>query len=136
MLRKLISVFVVSAAVLCVQITALPATQASAVEIGRGVCNSGNAQNKNPEFCNDRSPNDSPLVGDNGIITSAIRVVSTLIGIVAVIVMIIAGIKYMTANGDSNGVSQARNAIIFAAVGLAIAVTARAIVELVLTRLV
>lgn len=55
-----------------------------------------------------------------------------LIGSFAVIMIIISGFRFVTANGDANTVTQAKNTIIYAVVGIVIAVSAYAIVSFVL----
>lgn len=62
-------------------------------------------------------------------IGSIIKVAIGVIALVAVIVIVVAGILMMTANGDAGKVAKARQAIIFALVGLLIALLAFAIVN-------
>lgn len=57
------------------------------------------------------------------------------VGVVAVIMLIWGGIKYATSAGDSNKVTAAKNTILYAIIGLAVAVLAFAIVSFVLTTL-
>lgn len=63
------------------------------------------------------------------VATTVVEIISILIGIVSVIVLIFAGFRFITANGDSNNISAARNMIIYAIVGLVIAVLAQLIVR-------
>ena len=56
------------------------------------------------------------------------------LGIICVIVIIIAGIMYATAAGDSNQITKAKNAILYAVVGLVVALMAYGIVNFVLER--
>jgi len=72
-------------------------------------------------------------VGD--IIKSIIGILSYVVGVAAVIMVIIGGFRYITSNGDSNQISSAKNTIIYALIGLVIAVLARAIVAFVFNRL-
>lgn len=62
-------------------------------------------------------------------IGSIIKVAIGVIALVAVIVIVVAGILMMTANGDVGKVAKARQAIVFALVGLMIALLAFAIVN-------
>jgi hypothetical protein len=48
--------------------------------------------------------------------------------------VIIGGFRYIVSNGDSNGVSGAKNTILYAIVGLVIVLFAQVIVRFVLTR--
>ncbi len=59
-----------------------------------------------------------------GRIKGILNVVYLIATIVAVIVIIIAGITFSTSSGDSGKVSQARNAIIYSAIGLVVVIAA------------
>lgn len=58
-----------------------------------------------------------------------INTILMVLGIVAVIVIIIGGFRYVTSQGDENGVKQGKNSIIYAVVGLVIAMLAFVIVN-------
>ena len=51
---------------------------------------------------------------------------------VAVIFIVIAGLRFVTSNGDANTVSSAKNTIIYAVIGIVVAVMAYAIVNFIL----
>jgi hypothetical protein len=75
--------------------------------------------------------------GDNGrglsdVIKNIIKVMSILVGIVAVIMLIIGGFKYITSAGDASGIASAKNTIIYAIVGLIIVALAQVIVQFVI----
>lgn len=57
------------------------------------------------------------------------------VGVVSVIMLIWGGIKYSTSAGDSNKVTSAKNTIMYALIGLAVAVLAFAIVKFVISLL-
>jgi hypothetical protein len=60
------------------------------------------------------------------------QVISTLLvvlGMIAVIVIIIGGIRYTTSNGDQSAIKSAKNTILYAVVGLVVAILAFAIVN-------
>lgn len=61
-----------------------------------------------------------------------ISVFSVLVGIVAVVMVIFGGFKYITSGGDSNSVSGAKNTLIYAIIGLIIVALAQFIVHFVL----
>ncbi len=69
------------------------------------------------------------------VIKEIINLLSAVGGIIAVFMIIIGGFKYMTSGGDSNGAANARNTIIYAAVGLIIVAFAQIIVRFVLQNL-
>ena len=68
----------------------------------------------------------------NNIITSVINIFSLIVGIVAVIMIIIGGLKYITSGGDSGNVTGAKNTILYAVIGLVVVALAQFIVKFVL----
>jgi len=72
--------------------------------------------------------------GVNGLIATLLNVLSIIAGVVAVIMLMIAGFKYITSQGDSAQLSSAKNALIYVIVGLIIVVASQAIVKFVLRR--
>lgn len=77
----------------------------------------------------------SEIDGSSGLIKQVINILLYIIGVVAVIMLIIGGIRYTVSNGDSNQVSSAKNTILYAVVGLVVAIFAYAIVNFVVTRI-
>ena len=65
------------------------------------------------------------------LVKNVINILLWAIGIIAVVMIIIGGIRYATSNGDSNSVSAAKNTILYSVVGLVIAIFAYAIVNFV-----
>jgi len=61
-----------------------------------------------------------------------VNLLSLVIGAVAVIMIIYAGFRYITSGGESNGVSSAKNSLIYAIIGLVIVVLAQIIVHFVI----
>ena len=51
-----------------------------------------------------------------------------LIGAIAVIMIVIGGIKYATSNGDSNAIQSAKNTILYSVIGLVVAILGQAII--------
>ena len=70
--------------------------------------------------------------GSDGLITRVVNILLWAIGVISVIMIIIGGIRYATSNGDSNNAKSAMNTIMYAVVGLVIAIFAYAIVNFVL----
>ncbi len=68
-------------------------------------------------------------------VKAAISILSIIVGIIAVILIIVNGLRFITANGDSNSINSARNGVIYAVIGLIIAAFAQIIVRFVLTRI-
>lgn len=69
------------------------------------------------------------------IITFVINLLSVIIGIVAVVMLMYGGFKFITSRGDPNNTASAKNTIVYALIGLAIAVSSQIIVKYVLARL-
>ncbi len=67
------------------------------------------------------------------IIQTIINVVIGLVGVIAVVVMIMGGISFITSQGDTNKVTKARNTILYGVVGLIVALLAFAIVNFVMS---
>lgn len=66
---------------------------------------------------------------------TVLTIVFTVMGSVALIVIIVSGIQLTLSQGDPQGVNKARNTIIYAAIGLAVAVSAGSILSFVVRRL-
>ena len=66
------------------------------------------------------------------VINAGINIFSVIIGIVAVIMIMVGGLKYITAAGDSGKVSSAKSTILYAIVGLVVVALAQIIVSFVL----
>lgn len=69
-------------------------------------------------------------------IKKIVNIFSAIIGIVAVIMIIYGGFKYISSGGDSGNVTSAKNTIIYAVIGLIIVAMAQFIVQFVLGRIV
>lgn len=59
-----------------------------------------------------------------------------IIGAIAVIMIVIGGLKYVTSNGDTSSVTNAKNTILYAVIGLIVAILAYSIVDFVVDQLV
>ncbi len=88
------------------------------------------------EDCSTGSGKDKKLPEENiqNVIKTVINIMSAIGGIIAVIMIIIGGFKFMTAAGDSTKAASARNTIIFALAGLVVVAFAQVIVQFVLQR--
>lgn len=62
-----------------------------------------------------------------------LQLVSAVGAVIALIVITIAALKYIFSQGDPNKISNAKNTIIYALIGLVIAITAFSIVTFVIT---
>lgn len=69
--------------------------------------------------------------GVSNAVATAVEVLSIIAGAVAIIMIIYSGLKYITSGGDTSKVASAKNALIYAVVGIAVAVLAQTIVRVV-----
>lgn len=68
------------------------------------------------------------------IIKIALQILSFVAGIIAVIMIIIAGFKFMTGGGDPSSIASARSTLLYAIVGIIVVVFAQLVVRFVLER--
>lgn len=78
------------------------------------------------------TPIGSPDV--NSTLKSAINLFGAIIGIIAVVMIMISGIKYITSQGDPAQINSAKNTALYAAIGLVIVALSQVIVRFVLSR--
>lgn len=75
------------------------------------------------------------LFGDTGVFKQVTNTILYIVGIIAVIMLIIGGIKYVISGGDAKKVTDAKNTVLYAIIGLIIAFLAFAIVNFVISAL-
>ena len=75
------------------------------------------------------------LFGDAGVFTNITNTALAIVGIISVIMLIWGGLRYVISGGDSKKVTDAKNTILYAIIGLIIAVLSYAIVNFVLNSL-
>jgi hypothetical protein len=108
-----------------------PATVGAQANIQQQLCGGAETlQVGQPQDCTDPEAEESV----NNLITTAINIISVVVGVVAVVMIIWGGFKYITSGGDSGNISAAKNTILFAIVGLIIVALAQIIVRFVLSR--
>lgn len=79
----------------------------------------------------DLSPLPSPAT-DNDTLQKIFNIVFVTVGAAAVLVITIAGLSYILAQGDTKKTAQAKDAIMYALIGLAVSISALVIVRFVL----
>ena len=77
----------------------------------------------------------SDLFGETGAFRQITNTILYIVGVIAVIMLIIGGIRYVISGGDAKKVTDAKNTVLYAIIGLVIAVFAYAIVNFVITSL-
>jgi cytochrome bd-type quinol oxidase subunit 2 len=102
---------------------------------------SSTCQGAELEFSDTANPSgDCAFAGDdpqgkvNDLIAQIINIFSVIVGVVAVIMIIVGGFRYITSGGDSGNVTTAKNTILYAIVGLVIVALAQFIVKFVLSK--
>jgi hypothetical protein len=68
----------------------------------------------------------------SGIITIVMNVLLMIVGALAIAFIVIGGIKYITSGGDEKKVASAKNTILYAVIGLVVAILARVIIGIVM----
>ena len=76
------------------------------------------------------------LFDEGGVFQDITNILLFIIGAVSVIMLIIGGIRYTISQGDSSAITGAKNTILYAVIGIVVALLAFAIVNYVLVSLV
>lgn len=103
----------------------------TSVDIGGSVCSgtSGDlTKTKNAANCQDTGVSQF-----DKYVKFALNMLSIIVGIAAVIMIIVAGLRYVTSGGKEEGVKNAKNTILYAIIGLVVVALAQIIVHFVLT---
>lgn len=69
-----------------------------------------------------------------GVITFALNMLSWIAGIIAVVMLIISGLRFMTGGGDPQSISSAKRGVIYALVGIAVVILSQSIVRFVVNK--
>lgn len=72
------------------------------------------------------------LFGDSGVFSKISSVLLFIVGAIAVIMIVIGGLRYVISGGDSTQVQAAKNTILYALIGVIIAILAYAAVNFVI----
>lgn len=89
--------------------------------------------------CND--PNDPNCIhipttpATHSTVEPILQIIFGIIGAVALIIVIVAGLQFVTSQGDPQSATRARQTALYAIIGLVVAVSAEAIVTFVLGKL-
>jgi hypothetical protein len=78
---------------------------------------------------------DNLFAGEGSVFGRITSIMLFIVGAVAVIMLIIGGIRYVVSGGDQNQVTAAKNTILYAIIGIVVAVLAYAAVRFVTTAL-
>lgn len=108
---------------------------AQEAEIDKNLQCGANLQfNVPPEGCETDSNGNNAAERVDEIVTQIINIMSLAVGVVAVVMIIIGGLRYITSGGESGSVTGAKNTILYAVVGLIVVAMAQVIVKFVVNR--
>lgn len=70
----------------------------------------------------------------DSVLETALNLLSIIVAVISVIVIILGGLRFILAQGDSNSIASARNSVLYALVGLVIVAMAQIMVRFVIGR--
>lgn len=86
-------------------------------------------------LCAQANGTPSTIFATGGVFSIIANVLIFLVGAIAVIYLIIGGLRYVTSGGDAKAVSAAKDTILYAVIGIVVAVVSYALVSFVLSSL-
>ncbi len=101
-------------------------------EVVEVTCSTGTKRGTAQTYADCNLPADLPTNDVPTVAQTIINVLVSAVGIIAVAVIVIGGILYVTSTGDAAKAKRAQNTILYGVVGLVVAVLAYAIVNFVL----
>jgi hypothetical protein len=124
---------IVAVAVMFVVAVPVFAQDAAQQQINAGLCTGSNL-----EFTEDTSTADCSTSDAtervNNLIHTIVNLLSAVVGIVAVIMIIFGGLRYITSGGNDTSVTSAKNTILYAIIGLIIVALAQVLVRFTLNK--
>ena len=110
------------------------AQQDAQQQINNGLCAGSNLQfTETPGQCQVASGDATDKI--NRIIHTIVNLLSAVVGVVAVIMIIVGGFRYITSGGNDTSVTSAKNTILYAVIGLVVVALAQLIVRFTLSKL-
>lgn len=120
--------------VLSLGLTAPAFAQTAQQQIDNGLCAGSNLQfTASPGQCSAAGSDANTRI--NNIVHTVVNLLSAIVGIVAVIMIIIGGFRYITSGGNDTSVTAAKNTILYAIIGLVVVALAQIIVRFTLSKL-
>jgi len=103
-------------------------------QINNGLCAGSNLEfTENPGQCNVATSDATTKIND--IIHTIVNLLSAIVGVVAVLMIIVGGFRYITSGGNDTSVTSAKNTILYAIIGLVVVALAQLIVRFTLSKL-
>jgi len=126
-------VIALTLATLFVAMPLMPAT-AQALDVNRFLCLGINLGDSEKCPTNSEADLEDPDSTIQRLSKDVVDVLSLIVGVVSVIMIIIGGLRYITSSGDSGNVTNAKNTILYAVVGLIIVILAQVIVSFIVAQ--
>ena len=122
---------------LCLSVVLFTPHAVSAINLNYSLSQDAACQNASDggNGCDSVTSSGNGVTADS-IVKRGINTALSILGAISVLMIVYAGFRFTLANGDPQTVSHAKNTIIYAAVGLAIAILSYAVVNWVVARLV
>lgn len=81
-----------------------------------------------------KNPGLPTVSADNTTITTVFLIVLNIVGAVSLVIITIAGFKYVISRGEPQAIAKAKDTILYALIGLGVAIMGRVIVAFVFNR--
>ena len=132
MVKKIRSTLLVIATLAATLLPVMALPSVAFADIQSGLCNGGNLDISNPnQAC---TPNGNGSQNLQQLLTTIINYFSIFVGVIAVIMIIVGGLRYITSGGESGKVSGAKTTIMYALIGLVVVALAQLVVHFVLNQ--
>jgi hypothetical protein len=113
---------------------AVPAlAQTAQQQINNGLCAGSNLEFTDSTSGADCTTSDA-TDKINSLIHTVVNLLSAIVGIVAVIMIIVGGLRYITSGGNDTSITSAKNTILYAIIGLIIVALAQVLVRFTLSK--
>lgn len=133
-MKKTINVML--AGLLCIPMLALAVSFVAPMSVSAQSCDTTDLTLQNGANCSQGKGTPKDLFGSGSIFANVTNAALFIIGAVSVLMLIYGGIRYTVSGGDTKQVTDAKNTILYAVVGIIVAIMAYAIVNFVIGRLV
>jgi hypothetical protein len=138
-MTKLLKILLIPTLLLVICI--MPAGAMASDALFNGACSSGNGgvgTNRSTLCQSDNvsgsNTNNNPLLGANGLLLKISAIIALIAGIAAVIVIIVAGMRFITSGGDPAKAQGARSTLMNAIIGIVVIVISESIIGFVLSK--
>jgi hypothetical protein len=121
--------------VLMLGLAAPVVAQTAQQQINNGLCTGSNLEFTDNPTDQCAAAGSDATTQINNIVHTIVNLLSAIVGIVAVIMIIVGGFRYITSGGNDTSVTSAKNTILYAIIGLVVVALAQLIVRFTLSKL-